>query len=68
MEQKYVIELKMLAIISVTNFNYLKTHIFLFNILISVFYRTLDELASVRNIIRISFGLDYLATLALSGN
>jgi hypothetical protein len=37
MDQKYVIELKMLAIISVTNLLNLKTSIFLFSILISVF-------------------------------
>ncbi len=35
--QKYVIELKMLAIISVTNLNDLQAHIFLFSILISAF-------------------------------
>ncbi len=44
MKQKYVIELKMLAILSVTNLNGVQTHIFLFSTLISVFYRTLDVL------------------------
>jgi hypothetical protein len=37
MEQKNVIELKMLAIILVTNLNDLQTHIFQFIILINVF-------------------------------
>ncbi len=37
MEHMYVIELKMLAAISVTNLNDLQTHIFPFNILIRVF-------------------------------
>ncbi len=37
MEHKYVIEFKMLSIISATNLNDLQTHIFLFRVLISVF-------------------------------
>jgi hypothetical protein len=37
MAHKYVIELKMLSKISVTNLSDLQTHIFLFMILISVF-------------------------------
>jgi hypothetical protein len=63
MEQKYEIELKILAIISVTHLNDLQTHIFLFIILISVFKKTLDVLASIKIIYRIGFGLDHLATL-----
>ncbi len=54
MEQKYVRELKMLAIISVTNLNDLQTHIFLFIILISAF------LKNTRNIARIGFDIDHI--------
>ncbi len=63
MEHKYVIEHKILAIKSVANLNDLQTDIFQFCILIGVLKRTLDVLASVKNIARTSFDLDHLAIL-----
>jgi hypothetical protein len=56
MEQKYEIELKVLALISLMNLNDLQTHIILFTTLISVFKER--SMYSVENIAVIGFGLD----------
>jgi hypothetical protein len=67
MKQKYVLELKMLAIISVTNLNDLQTHIFWYlAYLLAILKSTgLDGLVSGRIAIRIDRGLGHLATLAI---
>jgi hypothetical protein len=59
----YVIELKMLAIISVTNLNDFQTHIFLFSKIASVLQRTVNVLDAFKNVIIIGIGVDHLATL-----
>ncbi len=60
MEQKYAIELKMLAIISVTNLSHLQTHIISFSTLISVFKEHSVYLLQSKKA-TIGFGLDHLA-------
>jgi hypothetical protein len=57
----------MLAIISVINFVDMQTHIVLFSVLISVFFK-IDGLVSGENVIIIGFGLDHLATLVRRSN
>jgi hypothetical protein len=62
MGHKYVIELKILAIISMTNLNDLQTHIILFSIHISVL-KEQSMFLLPSNIGRICFDLDHLATM-----